>query len=103
VSRWYWGSYDGLRLTMHLRTDWTLVWTHVRGVQIGPWFVGAIKGVATEQDCAPVQRTSNLDDGVRRREVNDCRQSATASQTTHEARSSTLTPDGGFPANWRTS
>lgn len=47
VRRWvrfygYWFK-RGFRVTFHLVRDHDVTWTSVVGVQIGPWFVGAVR------------------------------------------------------------
>lgn len=46
--KWYWHRFQvqALHLTLHLSHDWDLRWTRIHGVQVGPWFLGAIKGSA---------------------------------------------------------
>jgi hypothetical protein len=36
--------YTALPVTLHLERDHRFIWTWILGVQIGPWFFGAIKG-----------------------------------------------------------
>lgn len=47
----YWYRFiNGFDVTYHLEHDWTSRWRAIRGVQIGPWFIGAIKGeIKTEE------------------------------------------------------
>lgn len=56
-ARWYWFRFNGLRLTIHLLNDHELVWTRIRGVQIGNWFFGAVRG----QDYESAMTTGAVD------------------------------------------
>lgn len=38
----------GVPITVHLRTVHKFLWTRIYGVQIGPWFIGAIRGTETK-------------------------------------------------------
>lgn len=42
--RWYRFVFDALPVTFHLRKDFHFHWQRIVGVQVGPWFVGAIRG-----------------------------------------------------------
>lgn len=44
--RWYWWRFRALPVTVHLKRDRLFHWQQIRGVQIGPWFIGAIRGHA---------------------------------------------------------
>lgn len=47
--RWYWFRFrSGFRVTFHLKTDHVVRWTHIYGVQIGGWFIGAVKSGPVE-------------------------------------------------------
>lgn len=42
--KWYWFQFDNLRLTLHLRRDFSLRWSGIYGLQVGSWFFGVIRG-----------------------------------------------------------
>lgn len=46
--RWYWLRLEGLPVTVHAIRVHHFRWTQIRGVQIGPWFIGAIRGTETK-------------------------------------------------------
>jgi hypothetical protein len=47
--RLYRHRYRALPVTLHLQRDHRFHWTWILGLQIGPWFFGAIKGSAVDQ------------------------------------------------------
>jgi len=50
ATRWYWFRFLALPVTLHLQHDHRFVWTRLYGLQLGPWFFGAIKGSASLGD-----------------------------------------------------
>ena len=42
--RFYFSTFRGLPVTMHLISDWKMRWTGIWGVQIGACFIGCIRG-----------------------------------------------------------
>lgn len=40
----HWHRYRALPVTLHLERDWRFHWFGIYGLQIGAWFIGAIKG-----------------------------------------------------------
>lgn len=43
--RFYWfTSKRGFGVSYHLLRKWRSRWTKIRGVQVGDWFIGAVKG-----------------------------------------------------------
>lgn len=42
--RWYWHRRVTVPVTFHLHTVVQFRWTHICGVQVGPWFIGAVRG-----------------------------------------------------------
>lgn len=44
ITRLYWFKFLGLPVTVHLRKDHKFLWTRIYGAQIGPWFIGVIRG-----------------------------------------------------------
>ena len=42
--RWYWLRFvDGPMVTFHLQSNYQVRWNRIFGVQLGPWFVGAVR------------------------------------------------------------
>ena len=46
--KWYWFNFRRLPVTVHLKQDRHFLWQWICGVQIGPWFFGAIRGNQVE-------------------------------------------------------
>lgn len=42
--KWLNFKFTNLRVTFHLETDRCYGWKQITGIQIGDWFIGAIKG-----------------------------------------------------------
>lgn len=47
--RFYNFTFDALPVTVHLRRDRRFAWTRILGVQLGPWFIGCIRGSAAQE------------------------------------------------------
>jgi hypothetical protein len=47
--RWYWFHFKALPVTVHLQKDRLLHWQWICGLQAGPWFVGAIRGIQANE------------------------------------------------------
>ena len=45
LIRKYWLSFVvGVPVTFHLRArDYDVLWTQIRGIQVGSWFIGAVR------------------------------------------------------------
>lgn len=52
LLRIYWHAYRALPVTLHLARDHRFHWTGIYGVQLGPWFIGAIRGSAAPEQVA---------------------------------------------------
>lgn len=55
--RLYRHSYRALPVTLHLAHDWRFNWRGIYGFQIGPWFIGAIKGSVAPIDAQHTAET----------------------------------------------
>lgn len=50
--RWYWHLFSKARplpVTVHALRDHRFYWRCICGLQIGPWFIGVIRGAAQEE------------------------------------------------------
>lgn len=54
-DRWYAFRFEALPVTVHLERDRHFHWQRLYGIQIGAWFIGAIRGRCIDQ---PVQPSS---------------------------------------------
>jgi hypothetical protein len=46
----YWHRFQSLPVTLHLTRDRRFSWTRIYGVQVGPWFIGAIRGTEVRNE-----------------------------------------------------
>ncbi len=59
--KWYWLRFSGgLRITVHLEPEHHFRWTRILGVQLGPWFFGAIRGRAEQPQAVDGEMTFEL-------------------------------------------
>ncbi len=55
-KRLYWHRFGSLPVTVHALRDHRFRWQRIIGVQLGPWFFGAIRGQAEQPDDPPPPR-----------------------------------------------